>query len=338
MNNMPTIAQNKKKQEYINKAREVEGKYNIPPNTLVGLLAQESGHFDENVVSGRKKSYAGAIGIAQFMPTTAKEFKIDPLNVDQAIDAAGKYLSSSYKTFGNWDDAILSYNAGVGRVKEYKGGKPIKIKEHAEYTDRVKNQIKKYGGNLQYKDIPKQQLTTDVNNFAIDIKMSNFAGVPDVQTKEESVKEDKDVKELEQKTNEYNFLQELQNAPERGLAQEEQQVQQQQRIQPQQQNYLQQYDQISQFIDNPFAQQGGEFIKNEIDFLSEIAIKDNKGQWAHEGKITEISSPHITTKGVNKPLIGISKETGERKIMMPNQEYFFKNTQSVIEVPFYKNK
>lgn len=84
----------------------------------------------------------------------------------------------------------------------------------------------------------------------------------------------------------------------------------------------------------PTFQQGGTYTDNEIAFLSEIAIKDNNGQWTNPGKITEINSNIITMKGVDTPLIGISKETGETKKMLPNKEYKFgKSTKNVIEIP-----
>lgn len=38
----------------------------------------------------------------------------------------------------------------------------------------------------------------------------------------------------------------------------------------------------------------------------------------------------ITMKGV-PPMVGTSLETGESKLMLPNKEYFFKNTQNVLE-------
>ena len=85
-------------------------------------------------------------------------------------------------------------------------------------------------------------------------------------------------------------------------------------------------------------QQGGNFSKNEIDFLSEIAIKDNNGYWNknNHGKVVEISSPDITMKNVNQDLIGISKETGEKKLMKKGNDYFFKNTKNVLEIPLFK--
>lgn len=90
----------------------------------------------------------------------------------------------------------------------------------------------------------------------------------------------------------------------------------------------------------PQFQQGGKFSENELAFLSEIAIKDNNGYWNKnsQGKVVEIEGNQITMNGVDQDLIGISKETGEKKIMKPNKNYTFSNTKSVIEIPLFKNK
>lgn len=89
----------------------------------------------------------------------------------------------------------------------------------------------------------------------------------------------------------------------------------------------------------PQFQQGGKFSENELAFLSEIAIKDNNGYWNKnsQGKVVEIEGNQITMNGVNQDLIGISKETGEKKIMKPNKNYTFgKKTKNVIEIPLFK--
>jgi hypothetical protein len=65
------------------------------------------------------------------------------------------------------------------------------------------------------------------------------------------------------------------------------------------------------------------------------AIKDNKGYWNPDnwGKIVEIGSNNITMKGVNQPLWGQSKQTGEKKLLLPGKGYTFDNTKEVIEYP-----
>ena len=67
-------------------------------------------------------------------------------------------------------------------------------------------------------------------------------------------------------------------------------------------------------------------------------IKDNNGYWNPNnwGKTVEISSPSITMKGVGQPLVGYAPETGETKIMLPGEDYFFKGANRVIESQLIK--
>jgi hypothetical protein len=62
-----------------------------------------------------------------------------------------------------------------------------------------------------------------------------------------------------------------------------------------------------------------------------FAIKDDKGQWAHPKKVTQINSNVITMQGVNYPVLGIS-DTVDIKLMRPNKDYIFKGNK-VTEYP-----
>ena len=171
--------------------------------------------------------------------------------------------------------------------------------------------------NTQYNSTP--QSTTDVTNLPETEKIVNF---------------EKEQAKIAQATNqiEQDFLKEYQES----FSQQEEVEQEEQLVyQLPQTNYVDMFNQVSQFVDAPIAQQGGQqnYTENELAFLSEIATKDNKGQYNHPGKITEISSPNITMKNLNYDVLGISKQTGEKKLMKPEKNYFFKNTKDVIEIP-----
>ena len=64
-------------------------------------------------------------------------------------------------------------------------------------------------------------------------------------------------------------------------------------------------------------------------------IKDDRGQWAHPGEITEIGSNQITMQGVDYPVLGIS-DKGDTQMMFPGEEYKFKG-KKVTEFPMKKN-
>lgn len=332
---MPTLQEIKKRQQYIAKANQTEEKYGLPKNLLVGVMGAES-NFNPNAVSP-----VGAKGLMQFMKATAQEYGINPLNPSESIDAAGKYLASSYKKFGNWEDSLRSYNMGVGGLQKVKAGKMKMPKETQDYVGRVyKNAGIKYESpeDASYANsvapYMNQQSTPTINYFDIPTETTTFASVPDSVEKEETkTEEDKDVAEVEQKTKEFNFLDELNTTAPAFKLREKQQ------IEAPQTDYMQQYEQISQFVENPqVAQSGGKYSENELSFLSEIAIKDNNGYWNknNQGKVVEIDGNQITMNGVDQDLIGISKQTGEKKIMKPNKNYTFSNTKSIIELPLFK--
>jgi hypothetical protein len=64
-------------------------------------------------------------------------------------------------------------------------------------------------------------------------------------------------------------------------------------------------------------------------------IKDDRGQWAYPGEITEIGSNQITMEGVPYDVLGISDE-GDTKLMKPGKNYKFKG-KKVTEYPMAKN-
>lgn len=103
---------------YLQTITAAETKYDIPPMLLARLLYQES-RFRPDIISGAVKSSAGAIGIAQFMPATARDLGVNPYNPTDSIFAAAKYLRSLYNQTGSWTLALAAYNWGIGNVLKY---------------------------------------------------------------------------------------------------------------------------------------------------------------------------------------------------------------------------
>lgn len=92
-----------------------ESSNGIPGGLLARLLWQESRYRPE-IIDGRVKSPAGAMGIAQFMPATAAEWGVDPLDAESSIAGAGRYLAWLKARTGAWAMALAAYNWGIGNV------------------------------------------------------------------------------------------------------------------------------------------------------------------------------------------------------------------------------
>ena len=87
------------------------------PRDLIYLAMAESGF------QAKAKSYAKAVGLWQFIPSTGRHYglKID-WYIDERRDpikstiAASKYLKKLYEDYGDWEIAASAYNAGEGKV------------------------------------------------------------------------------------------------------------------------------------------------------------------------------------------------------------------------------
>jgi len=88
--------------------------YGLDPAFFARLIWKES-RFDHRALSP-----AGAEGIAQFMPATARERGLSDLyDPAQAIPASAAYLYDLRKAFGNWGLAAAAYNGGPSRVERF---------------------------------------------------------------------------------------------------------------------------------------------------------------------------------------------------------------------------
>jgi hypothetical protein len=94
------------------------------------VVAQESGG------NAKAKSPAGAVGLMQLMPATAKAYGVtDRTDPQQSLDAGEKYLRDLYKQFDDVELTLAAYNWGPGNVR--KALKKIKAKGQAETWDNV---------------------------------------------------------------------------------------------------------------------------------------------------------------------------------------------------------
>lgn len=93
--------------------------HGLPAGLLAAVAKVESG-YDASAVSP-----AGARGLMQIMPGTARDLGVDPMVPAQAVDGAARLLAKHLETFGSLPLALAAYNAGPGNVRKHDGIPPF---------------------------------------------------------------------------------------------------------------------------------------------------------------------------------------------------------------------
>lgn len=169
-------------------------KKNGIPDDFKYIAVIESGL--SNVVSP-----AGARGIWQFMPTTAKEYGLEVsdevderYHLEKATHAACKYFKDAYKIFNNWTLVAASYNIGMSSLSKQVNKQKVDSyydlqlnEETSRYIYRIlavkliMSNPENYGFRFRKKDlyspIPSTTITvdsaiTDLTTFAIENKIN----------------------------------------------------------------------------------------------------------------------------------------------------------------------
>lgn len=123
---------------YDNYFQKAADTYGVPVALLKAVAKQESA-FQANIVSS-----AGAVGVMQLMPSTARYLGVsDPYNPEQNIMGGAKLLAElSQRYNGDIDRILAAYNAGAGAVDQYNGIPPYS--ETQNFVVKVKANIALY--------------------------------------------------------------------------------------------------------------------------------------------------------------------------------------------------
>ena len=113
--------------------------YRLPKSLLHAVITAESA-YDPNAISR-----AGAVGLMQLMPETAKRYGVsNRRNPSDNVHGGTRYLRDLLKLFKNDVRlALAAYNAGEGAVKKH-GNKIPPYKETRNYVKKVIAYYKEY--------------------------------------------------------------------------------------------------------------------------------------------------------------------------------------------------
>ncbi|EBV8346291.1 lytic transglycosylase domain-containing protein [Salmonella enterica subsp. enterica serovar Stanley] len=164
------------------KLSQLEAKYNLPPGLLRSVAITESGGNQFAV------SHAGAMGLFQFMPKTAKEFGLrgnDAFDPKKAADAAARKLGGLMRFFhGDLAKALAAYNWGEGNVQ--RKGLAAAPEETRNYVPRVLANLPQPGAAMAVQSrhpAPVSQSTvtetTHIGTLNVTTASDNVKGITD---------------------------------------------------------------------------------------------------------------------------------------------------------------
>jgi len=124
-------------QAYIAKVHELAARFDLSPALIEALVWQES-RWREGAVS-----HAGARGLAQLMPGTARYLGVDPDDPFANLEGGARYLREQLDRFdGDLEKALAAYNAGPGRVIRADG--IPRIRETQVYVASIMGRLADY--------------------------------------------------------------------------------------------------------------------------------------------------------------------------------------------------
>lgn len=98
----------------------------------------------ESAFNPAARSRAGAIGLMQLMPSTARELGVNPFVPEQNIEGGVRYFAQLLRMFGGIELALVAYNAGPGFAQRYARGQTALYGETRDYVRRVLERVGQY--------------------------------------------------------------------------------------------------------------------------------------------------------------------------------------------------
>ncbi len=134
--------------------------YNVPAALLKAMGKAESG-FNADAVSS-----AGAQGVMQLMPATAKALGVDdPFDARSNIMGGAKYIAEKLRDYdGDIELALAAYNAGSGNVRKYGGVPPF-----TETQNYIKRIMEYMGMDLTTGKTVTDKAGTDAGTSNVDV-------------------------------------------------------------------------------------------------------------------------------------------------------------------------
>ena len=102
------------------------------PLAMLTAVAQVESQFTENA-----RSPAGAHGLFQVMPDTAKDFELDPYQPRENVLAGARYLRTLLDQFKSTDLALAAYNAGPDAVQKAGGAPSPGVHQYVADVTRI---------------------------------------------------------------------------------------------------------------------------------------------------------------------------------------------------------